>query len=283
MPSLASALTYEFVRHAIFAGVLAAILCGVVGTFVVVKRVSFLAGGLSHAAFGGLGICFFLGINPLWGAIAVSLGCAVVLGLMDTEKVKSHDALIGVLWAAGVAVGIAFVYRTPGYAPNLMTYLFGNILLVTPADVWTTLVLTVVVLAVFLLFGKELVAVSFDEVFARVQGAPVRLLLTLLLVLVALTVVVLIQVVGILLVIALLTIPPVVSLMLFKDLRSVLLTSVAIGVAMTLAGLAVSFYEDLPSGPAIVLLGTALLLFVYGVQKLRGRSFRLLAPAKPQG
>jgi zinc transport system permease protein len=283
MPSLASALAYDFVRHAIFAGVLAAILCGVVGTFVVVKRVSFLAGGLSHAAFGGLGICFFLGINPLWGAIAVSLACAVVLGLMDTEKVKSHDALIGVLWAAGVAVGIAFVYRTPGYAPNLMTYLFGNILLVTPADVWTTLVLTVVVLAVFLLFGKELVAVSFDEVFARVQGAPVRLLLTLLLVLVALTVVVLIQVVGILLVIALLTIPPVVSLMLFKDLRSVLLTSVAIGVAMTLAGLAVSFYEDLPSGPAIVLLGTALLLFVYGVQKLRGRSFRLLAPAKPQG
>jgi zinc transport system permease protein len=283
MPSLASALTYDFVRHAIFAGVLAAILCGVVGTFVVVKRVSFLAGGLSHAAFGGLGICFFLGINPLWGAIAVSLGCAVVLGLMDTEKVKSHDALIGVLWAAGVAVGIAFVYRTPGYAPNLMTYLFGNILLVTPADVWTTLVLTVVVLAVFLLFGKELVAVSFDEVFARVQGAPVRLLLTLLLVLVALTVVVLIQVVGILLVIALLTIPPVVSLMLFKNLRSVLLTSVAIGVAMTLAGLAVSFYEDLPSGPAIVLLGTALLLLVYGVQKLRGRSFRLLAPAKPQG
>ncbi|MEA2691045.1 MAG: zinc transport system permease protein, partial [Acidobacteriota bacterium] len=280
---LASALTYDFVRHAIFAGVLAAILCGVVGTFVVVKRVSFLAGGLSHAAFGGLGICFFLGINPLWGAIAVSLGCAVVLGLMDTEKVKSHDALIGVLWAAGVAVGIAFVYRTPGYAPNLMTYLFGNILLVTPADVWTTLVLTVVVLAVFLLFGKELVAVSFDEVFARVQGAPVRLLLTLLLVLVALTVVVLIQVVGILLVIALLTIPPVVSLMLFKNLRSVLLTSVAIGVAMTLAGLAVSFYEDLPSGPAIVLLGTALLLLVYGVQKLRGRSFRLLAPAKPQG
>ncbi len=283
MPSLLSALQFDFIRHAILAGVLASVLCGVVGTFVVVKRVSFLAGGLSHAAFGGLGLCFFLGVNPIWGAIAVSLACAIVLGLMDTEKVKSHDAIIGVLWAAGVAVGIAFVYRTPGYAPNLMTYLFGNILLVTRTDVWTTLVLTIVVLAVLLLFGKGFVAVAFDEVFARVQGAPVRLLLTLLLVLVALTVVVLIQVVGILLVIALLTIPPVVSLMLWKDLRSVLLASVGIGVAMTLAGLAVSYYGDLPSGPAIVLLGTGLLLLVYAVQKLRGRSFRLLAPVKPQG
>jgi len=283
MPSLAAALSYDFIRYAVVAGVLASALCGIVGTFVVVKRVSFLAGGLSHAAFGGLGLCFFLGVNPLWGAIAVSLACAVVLGLLDMEKVKSHDAAIGVLWAAGVAVGIAFVYRTPGYAPNLMTYLFGNILLVTRTDVVTTLVLTVVVLAVLLLFGKGFVAVAFDEVFARVQGAPVRLLLTLLLVLVALTVVVLIQVVGILLVIALLTIPPVVSLMLWKDLRSVLLASVAIGIGMTLSGLAVSYYEDLPSGPAIVLLGTALLLAVYGVQKLRGRSLRLLAPVRPQG
>jgi zinc transport system permease protein len=283
MPSLAAALSYDFIRHAILAGVLASALCGVIGTFVVVKRVSFLAGGLSHAAFGGLGVCFFLGINPLWGAIVVSLACAIVLGLMDTEKVKSQDAIIGVLWAAGVAVGIAFVYRTPGYAPNLMTYLFGNILLVTRADLLTTLVLALAVLAVLLLFFKGFVAVAFDEVFARVQGAPVRLLWTLLLVLVALTVVVLIQVVGILLVIALLTIPPVVSLMIWKDLRSVLLSSVVIGVGMTLAGLAVSYYEDLPSGPAIVLLGTALLLAVYAVQKLRGRSLRLLAPAKPQG
>jgi len=283
MPSLLSALSYDFIRHAILAGVLASALCGIVGTFVVVKRVSFLAGGLSHAAFGGLGLCFYLGINPLWGAIAVSLACAIVLGLLDMEKVKSHDAAIGVLWAAGVAVGIAFVYRTPGYAPNLMTYLFGNILLVTRTDVVTTFVLTLAVLAVLLLFGKGFVAVAFDEVFARVQGAPVRLLLTLLLVLVALTVVVLIQVVGILLVIALLTIPPVISLMVWKDLRSVLLSSVVIGVGMTLSGLAVSYYEDLPSGPAIVLLGTGLLLVVYLVQKLRGRSLRLLAPARPQG
>lgn len=276
MPGLFDALGYDFMRHAVIAGVLASALCGVVGTFVVTKRLTFISGGLSHAAFGGLGLCFFLGVNPIVGAVAVSLASALLLGAIDPERARSHDAAIGVLWAAGVAVGIVFIYKTPGYAPNLMTYLFGNILMVTPADVRMTLVLSLAVFLVVALFYKSLVAVAFDEVFAAVQGLPVRLLLTLLLVLVALTVVVLIQVVGILLVIALLTIPPVASLMLFKDLRSVLVGSVVLGEAMTLAGLAVSYYEDLPSGPAIVLLGTALLLGVYAWQKLRGRPARLL-------
>jgi zinc transport system permease protein len=276
MPGLAEAMGYDFMRHAVIAGVLASALCGVVGTFVVTKRLTFISGGLSHAAFGGLGLCFFLGVNPILGAVAVSLASALLLGAMDPERARSHDAAIGVLWAAGVAVGIVFIYKTPGYAPNLMTYLFGNILMVTSNDVAMTLGLSLAVFLVIALFYKALVAVAFDEVFAAVQGLPVRLLLTLLLVLVALTVVVLIQVVGILLVIALLTIPPVASLMLFKDLRSVLVGSVVLGEAMTLAGLALSYYEDLPSGPAIVLLGTALLLGVYSFQKLRGRPARLL-------
>jgi zinc transport system permease protein len=275
MPGLFEALRYDFMRHAVVAGVLASALCGVVGTFVVTKRLTFISGGLSHAAFGGLGLCFFLGVNPILGAVAVSLASALLLGAVDPERARSHDAAIGVLWAAGVAVGVVFIYKTPGYAPNLMTYLFGNILMVTRADVALTLGLSLAVFLVIALLYKPLVAVAFDEVFAAVQGLPVKLLLTLLLVLVALTVVVLIQVVGILLVIALLTIPPVASLMLFKDLRSVLLGSVVLGEAMTLAGLAVSYYEDLPSGPAIVLLGTAALIAVYAFQKLRGRPARL--------
>ncbi len=267
MPSLLDALAYDFVRHAILAGVLAAILCGVIGPFVVVKRLAFIGGGISHAAFGGLGLCFFLGLNPIWGAIGVSLLFAILLGLVDTEKVRSQDALIGVLWAAGVAVGIVFIAKTPGYAPNLMTYLFGNILLVTRTDVWITFGLSTAVLATVALFYKGLVAVAFDEVFARVQGAPVRFLRTLLLVLMALTVVILIQVVGIILVIALLTIPPVIALMLCRDLKWVILTSVGLGVAMTLAGLWISYEADLPSGPAIILLGTAVLLAVYAARR----------------
>jgi zinc transport system permease protein len=263
------ALSYEFLRNALLAGVTASILCGVIGTFVVVKRLAFISDGISHAAFGGMGVCFFLGIDPVLGAVPVALVCALVLGSLENDTVRSYDALIGVLWAAGLAIGIVFVYKTPGYAPNLMSYLFGNILMVTRRDLVTIVALAASVLAIFFLFYKGLVAVAFDEVFARVQGVRTKLLLQLLLVMIALTVVILIQMVGIILVVALLTIPPVISLSLWKDLRAVLLSSVAVGVAITLGGLGLSFSYDLPSGPAIVLLGVGLLLAVTGLQKLR--------------
>jgi zinc transport system permease protein len=276
VPSLLDALSYELMRNAVLAGVLAAVLCGVVGPFVVVKRLAFLADGISHAAFGGMGACFYFGLDPLLGAVAVALGCALALGLLDTEAIRSYDAVIGVLWAVGLAVGIVFVYKTPGYAPNLMTYLFGNILLVSRHELGVLVVLAASVLLILALFFKGIVAVAFDEVFARVQGAPVRVLMSLLLTMIALSVVILIQVVGIILVVALLTIPPVICLMFLKDLRTVILGSVLIGVGMTLGGLALSYAYDLPSGPAIILLGAAVLLVVYAGRKLRGGSRGLL-------
>lgn len=276
MPGFLEALSYEFMRNAVLAGLLAAVLCGMVGTFVVVKRLAFLSDGISHAAFGGMGVCYFLGVDPLLGAMAVAVLCALGLGAMDTETIRSYDAMIGVLWAVGLAVGIVFVYKTPGYAPNLMTYLFGNILLVSRHEIGVLLALAVSVLLILALFWKGVVAVSFDETFARVQGAPVRLLMTMLLTMIALSVVILIQVVGIILVVALLTIPPVIALMLLKDLRAVLAVSTAIGVAITLGGLGLSFAYDLPSGPAIILLGAALLFLVYAGRKLRGGALRTL-------
>jgi zinc transport system permease protein len=276
VPSLLDSLSYEFMRNALMAGVLAAVLCGVVGPFVVVKRLAFLSDGISHAAFGGMGVCFYFGLDPLLGAVSVALGCALTLGLLDTEAIRSYDAVIGVLWAVGLAVGIAFVYKTPGYAPNLMTYLFGNILLVSRHDLKVLLVLACSVLVILAIFFKGIVAVAFDEVFARVQGAPVKVLLSLLLTMIALSVVILIQVVGIILVVALLTIPPVICLMFLKDLRLVILGSVLIGVGMTLGGLALSYAYDLPSGPAIILLGAALLSIVYAARKLRGGAPGLL-------
>jgi len=268
--SLLHALSYEFMRNAVWAGVLAAVLCGVVGPFVVVKRLAFLADGISHAAFGGMGACFYFGLDPLLGAAAVALVCALTLGLLDTEAIRSYDAVIGVLWAVGLAVGIVFVYKTPGYAPNLMTYLFGNILLVSRHDLAVVVALAVSVLAILAIFYKGIVAVAFDEVFARVQGAPVRVLLTLLFTMIALSIVLLIQVVGIILVVALLTVPPVICLLFLKDLRSVIAGSVLLGVGMTLGGLALSYAYDLPSGPAIILLGAAVLAVVYAGRKLRG-------------
>lgn len=258
-------LSYDFIRNAVLAGLLAAVLCGVVGTFVVVKRLVFLAGGVAHAAFGGLGICYFLGVDPRLGAAGAAVVSALVLanpGGAGGAGSRSHDARIGILWAVGMALGVVFIYKIPGYAPNLMAYLFGNILTVRQSDVLLTLGVTVLVATLFLLFFKESVALAFDEEFAAVQGVPVRTARTVLMLLTALSVVFLLQLVGIVLVIALLTIPPVVALRFAGSFGAVVGLSIAIGVAMTQGGLALSYLYDLPSGPAIVLLGAALLALV---------------------
>lgn len=281
LAELGDALAYEFVRNALYAGLLASVLCGVVGSFVVVRRLVFLGGGISHAAFGGLGICYYFGLEPRLGAAAVAVVSALALGLRgggvgggeSGGRARSADSVIGVLWAVGMAVGIVFLYRTPGYAPNLMTYLFGNILTVRRSDVLLTLALVAVVLVLLALYFKELVAVAFDEEFAAVQGVPVTAVRILLLVVTALSVVFLIQLVGIILVMALLTIPPMVSLMLVRSFGAVMLLSTVLGAAMTVGGLVLSYLADVPSGPAIVLLGAVLLGAVaLGRRLVRGRA-----------
>ncbi|HXT21513.1 MAG TPA: metal ABC transporter permease [Thermoanaerobaculia bacterium] len=276
MTAIQHLLSFEFVRHALVAGLLASVLCGVVGTFVVVKRLVFISGGISHAAFGGLGICYYLGVDYRWGASAVAVGSALALAGAGRDRGRSHDATIGILWAVGMAVGIVFLHLTPGYAPNLQTYLFGNILTVTAQDVKLTAGLVVVLLALLALFWKELVAVAFDEAFAAVQGVPVRLALAGLMVAIALAIVFLIQLVGTLLVIALLTIPPALALRLANGFFAVMATATAAGALMTLGGLAVSYSFDLPSGPAVVLLGAALLLLVDGWRRIRQYTARRL-------
>ncbi|MEO8505783.1 MAG: metal ABC transporter permease, partial [Acidobacteriota bacterium] len=224
--SLLHALEFEFVRRALLAGLAASILCGTLGVFVVSKRISFLGDGIAHAAFGGLGLCYFLGIDPRIGAIAVAVACALVLGLVGNERLRGHDALIGVLYAGGMAAGILFLHKAPGYAPNLSAYLFGNLLLVTRTDLWLTLAMTAFTLLVLGVLRRPIVAAAFDEVFAFVQGVPVRGLFTLLLVLIALAVVVLIQVAGVVLVVALLTIPPLTGRGLSKSLSGTIAISV---------------------------------------------------------
>ncbi|HEX2164546.1 MAG TPA: metal ABC transporter permease [Thermoanaerobaculia bacterium] len=271
------ALSYDFVRQALAAGLLASVLCGVVGTLVVVKRLVFLGAGISHASFGGLGICYFLGVEPLAGAAAVAVAAALVLWrgaapAGGAAAARSHDALIGILWAVGMALGVVFVHLTPGYAPNLMTYLFGNILTVGDRDVAAAAALVAVVLAAFALFYKEAVAVAFDEEFAAVQGVPVRLATTAILLVTALAVVFLIQLVGIILAMALLTIPPVVALLLFRRFLAVVAASTALGALMTVGGFAIAYATDLPSGPTMVLLGTAVLLVVAAARRLSRRA-----------
>ena len=259
MPELATLLELDFFRHALLAAVLASVLAGVVGTFVVLKRLVAISGGVAHAAFGGLGVAYWAGVSPRLGAVAVAALSAIGLGFLDGERARRQDAVIGVLWAVGMAIGLVFLHWTPGYAPNLLGYLFGDILMVTPADLLLAAASDVALLALLALVGRELVAVAFDEESARLQGVPARFYSILMLLLVALSVVVLLQLVGIVLVIALVTIPPLVAQRLVRSFVGSLLAAVAVALVVTVGGLLAAYRLDLPSGPVMVLLGALLL------------------------
>jgi zinc transport system permease protein len=271
MTTLTDLFAHEFIQNAVFAGILASLLCSIVGTFVVVKRLVFISGSISHAAFGGLGLCYFFGLPPLLGATAVALIAPFVLATKNSRSKRTLDAQIGILWASGMAIGALFIFKTPGYAPNLMTYLFGSILAVERSAVWLTLALTLALATCLTVFYKELIAVAFDEEFAAIQGVPVDRFMKGIVLMVGLSIVMLIQLVGIVLVIALLTIPAVISLKLTQDFLGVMIRSAIVGSLMTLGGLALSYAYDLPSGPAIVLLGLTLLLLASVTQKLGAR------------
>ena len=252
-----SLLGYEFFQNALLAGVLASIACGIIGTYVVVRHMVAISGGISHAAFGGIGLGYFLGIEPLLGALAFTVGTALTMGELEHRARQHIDTLIGAVWATGMALGILFIYITPGYAPDLFGYLFGNILLVPKGDLLLmTVLILIIVMAVGLLFN-DLLAVTFDEEYAAVINLPVERLMLVLLVLVALTVVMLIQVVGIILVIALLTLPAAISREFTSQVGTMMLYAILLGAAFTTAGIFLSAFLNIPSGSTIILVSAA--------------------------
>jgi zinc transport system permease protein len=254
-------LQHSFLQYALLAGLLASIGCGVMGSYVVVKRIGFLAGGISHAVLGGMGIALFYGVSPLLGALAAALVAAILIGWVSLRWREQEDTLIGALWAVGMAIGILFISRTPGYNADLMSYLFGNILLVSSQDLWLMVVVDLVLVTTVLLFYRQFMAVSFDEEFARLRGLPVTFFYLLLLCMVALTVVLLIQVVGLILVIALLTLPAAIAIQYVNTLSRIMLVAVLLGALFTTSGLALSYQPDLPAGATIILVaGAAYLL-----------------------
>ena len=252
-----SLLSYTFFQNALLAGILASIACGIIGTFVVIRRMVAVSGGISHAAFGGIGLGYFLGIEPLLGALGFTVGAALTMGELEHRAEQHMDTLIGAVWATGMAIGILFIYITPGFAPDLFGYLFGNILLVPQSDLLLMLVLVaIIVLTVGILFN-DLVAVTFDEEYATVINLPVERLMLILLVLIALTVVMLIQVVGIILVIALLTLPAAISRECTGRVRTMILYAVLLGIAFTTTGIFLSAFLNIPSGATIILVSAA--------------------------
>lgn len=266
-------LQYAFMRNALAAAVLASVACGVVGAYVVVKRIVFISGGVSHAAFGGIGLGYLLGANPILTAIPFSVLAALTIGVMSKRGGVGEDAAIGIVWTLGMALGIIFVALSPGYAPDLFSYLFGSILMVSPSDLAVMLILDGVIALTVALFQKEFLAISFDEEFSEVVGVPTEGLYFLLLCLVALSIVVLIRIVGVILVMALLTIPATVSKQFVHNIKEMILLSTFLGAVLTVLGLWLSYILDLPSGATIVLvLAAGFILSLLAKNLLAGRS-----------
>ncbi len=252
---------YQFLETAFLAGLLASIGCGIMGSYVVVKRIGYLAGGISHSVLGGMGAALFFGFSPQAGALLAALAAALLIGWIKLRRQAQEDTLIGAVWAIGMSVGVLFIARTPGYATDLMGFLFGNILLVSPAQLRELAALDLVTAGVVIAFYRQFLAVSFDEEFARVRGVPVTLFYLLFLCLVALSVVLLVQVVGLILVIALLTLPAAIAGHHVRTLGRMMVLASLLGMLFTSAGIALSYWWDLPSGPVIILVaGAAYLL-----------------------
>ncbi|WP_198139125.1 metal ABC transporter permease [Crocosphaera chwakensis] len=262
-------LQFDFMRNALFAGVLVSIACGIIGTFVVINRIVFISGGIAHAAYGGIGLGYFLNFNPIFGAIFFALLSAFAMGLVVRKTEQRADSLIGVMWAVGMGIGIILIDLTPGYKADLMSYLFGSILTVSQENLIIMLVLDIIIVLIVSLFYKEFLAISFDPTFAITRNVPVDNLYLLLVGAIALTVVMVMQVVGLILVIALLTIPAAIAGQFLKDIKYIIIASIILGMFFTTVGLIISYFFNVTSGATIILVSGTVYLVSLGVKILQ--------------
>lgn len=274
MEFLKAAATYPFLQHALIAAVLAGIACGIVGSYVVVRRISYIAGAIAHCILAGLGIGRYLQVvhgwpvNPGQGAVLAAVVSALIIGAVSLRAREREDTVIGAVWAIGMAIGILFIAVTPGYHEDLMSYLFGNILLIGRGDLVAMVILDAVVVALGLGLYPQLEAVCFDEEFARLRGLNVELYVHLLLIMIALTVVLLVSVVGIVLVIALLTLPAAIAGQFTSTLRGMMAGAALLAVAFTVSGLALSYDPDLPAGATTIIVAGGAYLGVLAWRRL---------------
>jgi zinc transport system permease protein len=249
-------LAYEFMRNALLAGLLVSFAVGLVGTFVVLNRIVFLAGGIAHASYGGVGLGYLLGLNPALGAFTFAVASAAVLGTVHQRVRDRADTLIGALWATGMSLGVIFLDLSDGYKADLMSYLFGSILAIPRADLWLLAGLDVLLAVTAVVLFPHLVAVSFDPDHAATAGLPVAGIALFLHVMVALTVVMLMRVVGLVLVIALLAIPTAVAARLTRRITVLIPVAAGCALAFVWVGLVLAYLADLTSGATIVLVAT---------------------------
>jgi len=263
-----------FLRNALLLGLIGSLPLGAVGTFVVARRISYLAAAIAHSVLGGIGIALYCSevlnwgwMTPMLGALSAALCSAALIGWVALRSQQREDAVIGAIWVTGMALGLLFISRTPGYI-DPMAYLFGDILLVSTSDLWIAGGVGVFILAILLLWHRQIVAVCFDAEFASIRGVRADWIYLLLLLLTALTVVILVSLVGIVLVIALLTLPPAIAALGARSLGRMLSLAVLINVCCIFLGLALSYQFDLPTGPSIILLASIVYLFAHGCRRI---------------
>jgi len=262
------ALQFEFIQNALLAGLLASIICGVMGTLVVVNRIVFLSGGIAHAAYGGIGLAVFFGWPFLLGTIGFSLVAAFIMAVITLKSKHRADTIIGVVWAIGMASGVILLDLAPGYNVDLMSFLFGSILTVPDSDIWMMLGVGLVIVAVVVCFYNDYLALSYDEEFAQIRGVPVKTLYILMIVMLALGIVMIIQVVGLILVIALLTIPPYIAEKYSRSLLNMMILSSVLSAIFTVAGLWLSYVFNLTSGASIIMVAGFGFLISLGIERL---------------
>ena len=254
------ALQFDFMRNALAAGLLASVICGIMGTLVVVNRIVFLSGGIAHAAYGGIGLASFFKWPYLPATISFSLFAAMLMATVSYTKKHRADTIIGVIWALGMAFGIILIDLTPGYNVDLMSYLFGSILAVPRSDLFIMALICVVMIILITYYYQDLLAMSYDEEFAKIRGVAVKRLYFGMIGMLAVAVVLVMQVVGLILIIALLTIPPFIVERYAKSLFQMMVASSILGAAFTVTGLWLSYSYNITSGASIILVSGVVFL-----------------------
>ena len=258
----------SFIRYALFAGALSSIAFGIIGTFVVVKRMTYIAGAISHTSLGGIGLSLWLNtsvgfafFSPIIGALIISIISGLIISYTVIKGDERLDTIIGIIWAVGMSIGLIFIYLTPGYI-DPMSYLFGNILLISLTDLLIIIILNIVIIFTSVLFHNQFLAIFFDEEFAQIRGIKTYLYQIILILLVSLTIILLITIVGIVMVIALLTIPAAIAGIFSKKMKIMMFLAVIICMMVTITGLAVSYKLDLPTGSVTILISGILYMLV---------------------
>lgn len=261
-------LNYAFFQNAIIGSILASILCGIVGTYIVTRRLVFISGGITHASFGGIGLGVYFGINPILSAMIFAVASACGVQWMSHNADVREDSAIAVFWTFGMSVGIICCFLTPGFMPDLPSFLFGSILTISTADIILLAALSLMVVVGFVLFFRPILSVAFDSCFARSQHLPVTFIEYAMMAVIAMTIVSTLRMVGIVLAISLLTIPQMTANLFTFSFKRMILLSIGIGCVDCMAGLFISYLLNVPSGASIIFISIVIYALLKAIKSI---------------